>query len=174
MKPLMHGNANSSEHEQFRELAAAAICEELAAEESDILEEHLHNCEECRSAFHEYRILSSEGFPLLAGSYEHGEETGDWNEAAARRRLLASAEEIGNPRSVSLVSPASRTFLRRSAWAASLAACLLAGVGVGTWRFGSWQGNRAAPTDIRVAELLSEKKALQASLASETGDLASL
>src|SRR5579862_8826256 len=127
----MHGNANSSEHEQFRELAAAAICEELTAEESDILEEHLRNCEECRSAFHEYRILSSEGFPLLAGSYEHREETGDWNEAAARRRLLAGAEEIGNPRSVSLVSPVSRTFLRRSAWAASLAACLLAGLGVG-------------------------------------------
>src|SRR5580700_7265790 len=129
----MHSNANSSEHERFRELAAAATCGELTAEESKSLERHLRDCEECCSAFHEYRILTSEGFALLAGNYEHREETGEWHEAAARRRLLVSAEEIGKPRSVSLLSPARRPFLRRSAWAASLAACLLAGVGVGVW-----------------------------------------
>jgi hypothetical protein len=170
----MHRNTNSSEHEQFRELAAAATCEELTAEESEILEEHLRDCEECRSAFQDYWILTSEGFPLLAHSYEHREETADWNEAAARRRLLAGAEEVGKPRSVSLLSLARHPFLRRSAWAASLAACLLAGVGMGAWRFGGWQGNRATPTDSRVAELLSEKKSLETTLASETGNLAGL
>lgn len=174
---MIHGDANSGEHERFRELAAAATSGALTPEESRSLDSHLRDCEECSTAFLEYRVLANEGFALLASSYEHCEETGSWNEAAARRRLLAGAAEIGRSRSTTLALPAPRVLLRRLVWAGALAACLLAGVGIGAWRFGNRQGNRATAegsVDSRIAELLSAKKTVESALATETGDLARL
>lgn len=173
---MIHGDANSGEHERFRELAAAATCGALTAEESESLESHLRDCGECRTVFHEYQVLASEGFALLASSYNHREETGSWNEATARRRLLAAAAESGRSRSTTLVAPARRVFLRL-VWAGALAACLLAGIGIGAWKFGNRHGSRATAegsVDSRLAELMSAKKTVESALAAETGDLARL
>ena len=174
---MIHGDANSGEHERFRELAAAATCGALTAGESESLESHLRDCEECCAVLDEYQVLASEGFALLASSYNHREETGRWNEATARRRLLGAAAESGRSRPTTLVAPARRVFLRRVVWAGALAACLLAGIGIGAWKFGNRHASRATAegsVDSRIAELISAKKTVESALAAETGDLARL
>ncbi len=175
---MTHADANSGQHERFRELAAAATCDALTTEESEDLEQHLRGCEECRSVFREYRILSNDGFALLARSYEHREENRSWNEAAARRRLLASAEEPEKPDSSTYIPRAQRLTMRRAAGAAALAAALLAGVGIGAWQFGSRQSDKLklveASVNGRVAELLSAKMSTEAALAAQGNDLARL
>lgn len=170
----MQGDANSGGHERFRELAAAATCGALTAEECESLESHLRNCEECSCVFHEYQVLSNEGFALLASSYQHLEESRDWNEAAARHRLLAGVEKIGRLRSRAPVSPSRQLLLRRIVLAGALAACVLVGVAIGAWRFGNWQRDNVASADSRVAELISAKKSVEAALAVESGNLSRL
>jgi anti-sigma-K factor RskA len=175
---LIHGDANSGEHEQFRRLAAAATCGALTAEESESLERHLRGCEECRGVFREYQVLANEGFALLASNYEHREEMGAWNEAAARRRLLADVEKIGWSPSMSLDSPTGRLVVRRIVLAGALAACLLAGVGIGAWQLGNRQRIGATSAegslDGRMTELLSDKKSVETALAVEVGNLTRL
>jgi anti-sigma-K factor RskA len=175
---LINGDANTGEHERFRELAAAATYGALTAEERENLKRHLRDCEECRSVFREYQVLTNEGFGLLASSYEHLDEAENWNEAAARRRLLATVGEIGRSRFMTLLPPARRRVLRRFALAGALTACLLAGAGIGAWRFGNWQRNTAASTkgsvDSHMAEVLSAKKSVESTLAVEVDNLTRL
>jgi hypothetical protein len=175
---LTHVGANSGEHDHFRELAAAATCGALTTEESESLERHLRVCEECCSVFREYHILTSNGFALLARRYEHREESEGWNEGAARRRLLASTEEARKLRSIALVPSIRRLFLPQFAWIAALAACLLAGVGIGARLFGNHQDGRSTAAEVsvdgRMAELLAARQSAESALAVQAGDLARL
>lgn len=175
---MTHFGANPGEHQRYGELAAAATCGTITAEEREALESHLQVCEECRTIFREYQILTNEGFALLAPGYEHREESGRWNEAAARRRLLASAEE---PEEVSsrIASPPAHRFLRRRVtWAAALAACFLVCLLLGTWRLGNLQGRSTKLPEVslnnRVVELLSAEKSTEATLAVQADDLTRL
>lgn len=180
---MTHLDSNSGEHERFRELAAAATCGPLTTEESEELEYHIRACEQCRSVLHEYQILANDGFALLARGYEHSEKLGRWNarrwnEAAARRGLLSAAEEPGKPQTSTIFQSVHRPVLGRAAWTAALAACLLAGVGIGTWQVRNWYSNRptsaAVSVDGRMAEVLSAKQAAESAATVQAGELARL
>lgn len=174
---MTQGDAKLGEHERYRELAAAATAGALSANESQILETHLHDCEQCRAAFREYQILANEGITMLAASYEHHEELSGWNEGVARRRLLVDAEAIGKPRFLDHVQGVWRTSLRRYGWAAALAAGLLIGVGIGTWRVASIRGAGTTSTGSmagRQAELLTSRKSVESALAAESDRLTRL
>jgi anti-sigma-K factor RskA len=175
---LTHVDANSGQHKHFQELAAAATCGALTAEESESLERHLLVCEECCSVMREYHVLTSEGFAILAQGYEHPEESEGWNEGATRRRLLASAQEAGQRNSIALGASVRRPFMPQFTWVAALAACLLAAVGIGGRLFTKHRTN--APTqavaseESRLIELLAARKSAESALAAQAGDLVRL
>jgi hypothetical protein len=168
----------SGEHERFRELAAAATCGALTADENAALESHLRACDECRSVFRDYQMLTKGGMAMLAPSYVRREDNEDWNEGAARRRLMDSAKETDELRLEPIASRGLRPSLQRFGWAAALAASLLAGVGIGTWRFGNWRNHLSMSlkdsADASLAKLLPAKKSVEFGLNTEAVILARL
>jgi hypothetical protein len=171
-------DAGSDEHGRFRELAAAATCGELTAAEGESLARHVQECEECASVLREYQILSSEGFAFLARSYEHRIDAGRWNDAAARYRLLDAVGEMEKPAAGVGMVVAHRFRIRRFAMPAALAACLLAGVGIGAWRFGHGQGQRSkleqASIQAQLSAIALARQSAESELAAKAGELARL
>lgn len=172
---MTHGEFNSGEHERLKELAAAATCGVLSAEETEILESHLRHCEECHAAFCEFQVLTNEGIAMLAASYEHHEEIGGWNERAARRKLLLNVQQTSRVSSIAPVSPVWPRPARRLGWVAALAACLLMGVGIGALQFGDRQSRPTVSAtrsiDDRMAEMLSARKTAESALAAQIANL---
>lgn len=170
-------DASSDEHAQFRELAAAVTSGTLTSDETESLGRHLRVCEECSLVLREYRILAREGFAFLARNQDHREEGPSWNEAAARRRLLARVRE-SKESSASGFSRVRRFPVRKLVLPASLAACLLAGVGIGAWQYGG-RALKSTPSDEasvtgQFANLLSAKRSAESALAMKAEDLAHL
>ncbi|MDX6458358.1 MAG: hypothetical protein QOE55_2055 [Acidobacteriaceae bacterium] len=175
---MTHPDTNSNEHERFRELAAAMTCGVLTAQESAELEYHLHACEPCLSVFREYQILASDGFALLARSYEHNETSGKWNEGAARRRLLSTAEDLRNLRPSTTVRPADRRVMGPPNSTGALAASLLLAVGIGAWQLGNWYRDKATLSGVslhlRPAQVISAESTVVSPIAVQSDDLARL
>src|SRR5579859_5271521 len=78
------------EHEKFKEFCALAASGSLAPLELSELRIHLEDCESCREAFAQYRILNTEGIPTLAEGYLARPERVVWDDSAARERLWMS------------------------------------------------------------------------------------
>lgn len=175
---MIHPDTNSSEHERFRELAAAMTRGALTAQECAELEYHLHECEPCHSVFREYQILASDGFALLARSYEHNEASGKWNEGASRRRLLSTAEELRNLGSSATVRPADRRVMGPLNSTGALAASLLLAVGIGAWQLSNWYRDRATVSgvslQVRPAQVVSADSTVVSPIAVQSDDLARL
>jgi hypothetical protein len=175
---VIHPDTNSSEHERFRELAAAMTRGALTAQECAELEYHLHECEPCHSVFREYQILASDGFALLARSYEHNEASGKWNEGASRRRLLSTAEELRNLGSSATVRPADRRVMGPLNSTGALAASLLLAVGIGAWQLSNWYRDRATVSgvslQVRPAQVVSADSTVVSPIAVQSDDLARL
>jgi hypothetical protein len=160
------------------ELAAAATSGVLTTVERDELENHVRACEQCRLAFREYQILATDGFAMLAGTYDHCEADETWNEGKVRRRLFASIGAAENRDSAATVTLVVRLLMRRLTRAAALAACLAVGVGVGAWLINNRQGDRPifAETSrkVRDAELLSAKRSADTAVAAQAARIVSL
>src|SRR5262249_33486614 len=81
-------NANYN-HSEFEELCALASAGALSGVERQKLESHLRTCVDCADAYREYRLLSTEGMPLLASTYAHPQAVKNWDDRIARKALLA-------------------------------------------------------------------------------------
>jgi hypothetical protein len=134
---------HGGEHERFLELAATAAAGALPSDEIAELREHLRGCGECRDAWDQYRILASDGLPVLAAGYEQREPDVNWDVSAARRRLLA---RIGETEATPVLAapagpPCALNRPWRYAWLTDLralvVACLLLAVGVAAGRLSS-------------------------------------
>jgi hypothetical protein len=144
-------------HEKYSDLCALAMSGELTAGEGLDLKNHLKTCRECQQAYNEYLLLTKEGMPTLAACFsdpeELPEEEGAWDEAATRQKVhtrIAEAERqrpFDQPRhglahATSLYALLGRTAIRPLVWAA-VAACLVAAISIGTYRYGYRKGNTA-------------------------------
>src|SRR5580700_8715034 len=85
---------NIDEHEKFRELCALGMSGDLSSGERAQIEKHLANCSECREAYSEYSILTSEGMPSLAAEYAGSQEVSDASVASARSKLLSTLPDL--------------------------------------------------------------------------------
>ena len=62
---MTHPDNDGDGHERFTELAASATAGALTSGEMSELRDHLLVCEECREVCRQYRILETEGLPML-------------------------------------------------------------------------------------------------------------
>jgi hypothetical protein len=173
-------------HERFEELSALAISGALSPVEWAELKGHLENCEECRAICRQYNTLAKEGFAILAGSYSHPQQEGDWDDTKVRARLMARVQAsesaiaktpVFDPSSV----PRSRPFVwivRSPLAQAALAACFVFVVGLGGYRLGVRTHPVPTPTPIpihdRAERLLTEKETLNELLDAQTKKLSLL
>jgi len=102
---MLNDNQRVNGHERFKELGALANASALSAEERLELERHLQVCEECREVCAQYRLLSAVGMPWLASNYAHLEERENWDDLAARERLLARIHAAERPKQDRLGHP---------------------------------------------------------------------
>jgi anti-sigma-K factor RskA len=170
-------------HSEFEELCALASAGALTATERQKLERHLAVCGDCADAYPEYRLLSTEGMPLLASTYARPQAIENWDDRAARKALLARvrsarAESEPKPRKTlvriwaSAMSPA---------WVrvAAVAGCVVVAVGYGSYRFGQAQ---QAPIVVRGGwasspvkpSMSMQRQSLNNVLASQTNRISSL
>ncbi len=177
---------NLNEHTRFIELATIATCDALTNGEMAELKDHLQVCEECRELHRQYQILAKEGIPLLAGSYEHRESAGSWDNTSTRRKLFARIEG-GEDRDAMLTAvpaishpetnPLHRNALR-TIQGAALSACLIIGVAAGAYRLGGWREAHTKPGEASAKApseaMLSAKKSVDALLTEQTERIARL
>ncbi|MBZ5697661.1 MAG: anti-sigma factor [Acidobacteriia bacterium] len=177
---------NLNEHTRFLELAAIATCDALTSGEMADLEDHLQVCEECRELHRQYQILANEGIPRLAGSYEHRESTGSWDDTSTRWKLFARMEGGEERDAIATAAPAiphtetnplHRNTLR-TIQGAALAACLVIGVAIGAYRLGGWREAHAKPDEASAKAhseaMLSAKRSVDALLTEQTERIARL
>lgn len=78
-------------HRQYRELAAWALLNPLTPGDRLQLEAHLGVCRECRDAFNQYKLLVSEGMPILAAQDSHAinvEEQDSWDTDSVQKNIF--------------------------------------------------------------------------------------
>src|SRR5277367_406467 len=76
-------------HGRFREMCALAASGGLTADELTALKKHLEECEVCREMLSQYRVLGTQGLPMLAGSSPELQESHSWDDSASWKKLLA-------------------------------------------------------------------------------------
>jgi len=178
----MNGNYN---HAEFEELCALAHTETLTAAERLKLDRHLATCAECSEAYREYQLLASEAIPLLASTYAHPKEAGDWDERSVRKALFArirgaekpSLRELEMPTPPGTVAHLGAVAMWSPWMRVAVAACIVVGVGYGSYRLGSER--QPAVKHISVAsplplELAKEKQSVDKLLASQGEKIAFL
>jgi Putative zinc-finger len=172
-------------HTQFEELCALANTGTLTAAERLELDRHLAGCAECRVAYHQYERLATESIPVLASIYAHPQETEDWHERSARRALfvrIRNAEESSLRGSGTPAPPIVLAQLSAAAaWSAwirvAVAACIVAGVGYGSYRLASRPNTSAKqfwPASTVAAELAEKKDSVDKLLVSQADTIALL
>jgi hypothetical protein len=183
---MLKDNGERYEHEKFKKLCALASSSSLAPLELSELEEHLHDCPECREVLLQYRTLGTFGMSSLAEGYVEGRGTAGWNEASARRRMLervaaeqrCAAAPQRDARASTRFSPA-----LGPAVLVAIAACLIAFVAFGAYQLGAEQHRllgagvtpiRRSVPDPGVQELATEKAVVDRSLAEQGKKLAQL
>ena len=175
------------EHEKFKELCALAASGSLAPLELSELRIHLEDCESCREAFAQYRMLNTEGIPTLAECYLARPERVTWDDSAVRERLWMSirgqqqslpAQKDPLPATIQQDSP-----LRGKARALAgmaIAASLLLAVASGAYRLGTQTHQPAivaqtAPAlEEQYRQLSEQKRVADESLATQEIRLAQL
>lgn len=122
------------EHERYEKLCALATAGVLTAAESEDLFTHLNQCAECSKHFAEYQSLASEAMPQMVELHRTTSKADSFNESHALERLLQSASEAEAYR------PAPAFLLSRyfspPVWKGLIAASLLAGVSLGSYKRG--------------------------------------
>jgi hypothetical protein len=174
---------NTHEHEKFSELCALAMSGALSSQERAQLQEHLGTCAECREAYSEYSILTTEGMPSLAAEYAGAQEISDSSVESARskilRRLRALESGGGRPDILGRRILASHSRFPRLATrllGLVAAACLVLAVGVASYRYGAHSTLVSKtsktvdrpPANSEVLKLASEKKAVGDLLTAQT------
>ncbi len=86
---MVDGHQGRETHERFRELNALASSGALTPLERSELNAHLDDCEECREAALEYRILAAAGISTIAAAYADRLAYETWDENASLSKLLA-------------------------------------------------------------------------------------
>jgi len=141
------------EHEKFKRLCALAASSSLAPLELSELEEHLDCCKDCSEVLLQYRALSTFGMSSLADGYVETCGQINWDEAAARQRVLRRVAEdrqsAAEPKQPARF-PSWRSLAARPLIFGGLAACLLAAVGFGAYHLGAQQHRRANASNASV------------------------
>jgi predicted nucleic acid-binding Zn-ribbon protein len=75
-------------HAEFKELAAAAMLNDLTISERLRLQEHLDSCDDCREVYREYLVVAGDVMPMLASRQDDPENQENWNEGPWREGLL--------------------------------------------------------------------------------------
>jgi hypothetical protein len=160
-------------HSQFEELCALAHSGILTAAERLKLDRHLAVCPECAAAYAEYRLLTSEGLPLLASVHIDPVEVKSWNEKSAWKSLLAQVRDSQCQQNSAHELIAKRTqpwALINNLWArAAFAACIVVGIAYGSYRLGAYriQIRDSAITSASTQRLSGEKASLKQVLAAQ-------
>jgi len=184
----MHERERLNDHQKFKELAALAQARALTVSERIELKRHLQLCEGCRAIYSEYSLLSSEGMAFLAADRGRVSEAEAWDYRAAQSELASRIQE-SEPSAIELAAQprAARVFWPwnwRARWVAAAAtACLLVGVGAGSYQLGSRRpaGRRRtasvailSPAPTALQELASEKKTADDLLVLQTAEISRL
>ena len=91
-------------HEEFRELCAISVSEELTDDERKKLDEHLKSCPSCRTVFSEYQATAATIIPQLASEFAPSVRSTEssWSEAKSEaaffERLKTQEREELSPR----------------------------------------------------------------------------
>src|ERR1700722_11251125 len=80
-------------HAEFKELAAAAMLNDLTICERLRLQEHLDSCDDCREVYREYLVVAGDVMPMLASRQDDPENQENWNEGPWREGLLRRIQE---------------------------------------------------------------------------------
>lgn len=140
----MHHSERLNDHHKFKELAALAQGNCLAASERLELKRHLLWCDACRAVAGEYSLLSREGMAFLAADYGHVSEAEAWNSQEAQDKLFSRIRELEPAETV--VADSDGPLPVRVAWpwsaparwgAVAATVCLLVVVGAGAYQLGS-------------------------------------
>ena len=159
-------------HEEFRELCAISISDELTCEERARLDEHLRTCSSCEKIFHQYRATVVSALPQLAAEEAPSEwpPVSYWNaeeaEAAFFERLKARGGDDLPPRpclSESTVAGRPAGYISRPALWKEFGMLYAAGIllflalTVASYRLGSQQGARTATASMANSDGTSRK-----------------
>jgi hypothetical protein len=176
------------EHERYKELCALAASGSLAPLELSELQIHLEDCESCREALSQFRILNMEGIPTLAEGYLTKPERVIWDDSAVREKLWTSIraqrqtgiEQESQAPSAIRPNSSSRGKIRALAGMA-IAAGLLLAVAHGAYYLGARTQHKqevvsTVPTasEEQYQKLSERKRAADESLAAEEKRLAQL
>jgi len=184
----MHESERLNDHQKFKELAALAQGRGLTVSERIELKRHLQLCHACRAIYREYSLITSEGMAFLAADCGHVSEAEAWDCRAAQNELSSRILEsepsaivpAAHPRVAGVFGP----WNWGARWVAAAAtACLLVGVGAGSYHLGSRRkaGQRPAsdvaiisPAPTALQELDSEKKTANDLLVAQTAQMSRL
>src|SRR6267154_666181 len=182
---MVDGHQGRETHERFRELNALASSGALTPLERSELNAHLDDCEECREAALEYRILAAAGISTIAAAYADRPAYETWDENASLSKLLARVRSdqrtvLERNRDLRVSAPPSvlRRIVSNSFAQAAFAACLVVAVGVHAYRLGIRAQGAASPSSVspddRLQKLAAEKKSADELLAAQAARLAQL
>jgi hypothetical protein len=182
---MIDGHQGREIHERFRELNALASSGALTPLERSELNAHLDDCEECREAALEYRILAAAGISTIAAAYADRPAHESWDENASLSKLLARVRSdqrtvLERNRDLRVSAPPSvlRRIVANSFAQAAFAACLVVAVGVHAYRLGIRAQGAASPSSVspddRLQKLAAEKKSADELLAAQAARLAQL
>ncbi len=182
---MVDGHQGRETHERFRELNALASSGALTPLERSELNAHLDDCEECREAALEYRILAAAGISTIAAAYADRLAYETWDENASLSKLLARVRSdqrtvLERNRDLRVSAPPSvlRRIVSNSFAQAAFAACLVVAVGVHAYRLGIRAQGAASPSSVsphdRLQKLAAEKKSADELLAAQAARLAQL
>ena len=135
----MNKNERLDDHQKFKQMAALAQRGALSDFERMELNRHLVVCHSCQEAYEEYALISAEGMPFLAATFDNHDAREDWDNRAVRNRLMARVrDEDTSSESFSVTGTKAEVLSmvherpKKMAilWAGiAVAACLLIGVG---------------------------------------------
>jgi len=182
---MVDGHQGRETHERFRELNALASSGALTPLERSELNAHLDDCEECREAALEYRILAAAGISTIAAAYADRPAYETWDENASLSKLLARVRSdqrtvLERNRDLRVSAPPSvlRRIVSNSFAQAAFAVCLVVAVGVHAYRLGIRAQGAASSSSVspddRLQKLAAEKKSADELLAAQAARLAQL
>src|SRR5271169_1873635 len=179
----MNKNERLDHHQKFKELAALAQGGTLTDSERLDLERHLRVCGSCREAYNEYALISAEGMNFVAAAYGYKDESEDWDDRSARRKLINRIQKPEQtPAAKAKVLPIDRAISPGNAAArlgiGAIAACVLTLVALGGYRLGGHNsvgdGPPLAASFVHQQDLGTEKKASDELIALRTAQLSRL
>jgi hypothetical protein len=162
----MIGTHSQFDHDRYEELCALATARALTAEESEVLFAHLDTCVDCNKVFAQYQSLANEGMPLLATLQRPTPGASGFDETAALKRLLESAQSVD--RSMPSRHFSALRVVPAPAWRGLVAASLLVGIAFGSYRLGEHRRTSpiepTSPNTSQASAQLSDRQRLEASL----------